>query len=468
MKCIFGMRNKFFSVGIIGFFILFIIACGGGGGGSTGTASPPAATYSISGTVTGAANVTIDLTGAATASTSTDTSGNYSFTGLGNGSYTVTPVKSLYIFAPSNATVSVSANVTGVNFAASLAPTYTQADLTGNWIVHYLKTGNSPQWSYYTAAIDSSGHLTTFSSCLDSTGSTTCPSNGTLTWTIDGNGVITESGSGASSNTKMTMTSNKNFIAGTDGSSPSTASGVTEELRIIQKVTGTYNSADLHSKNFVYHQLTTGTSGTSNAWGYGAGSIDGFNVINISSSKDPSGSVTPEVYGTLSLNTTTGIVTMSGSPTFQGFLADDKKTIVGTETVSTNYRLVIIQVTGRTYITPDDLAGIYTAHYISEISDPFVGPINAGVNAFWINDTMTVNSSNSANVTQNNVTSSWSLIIGFDPGTAAIDTSGAITSVYDANLNGQMSNDGKFAVFTVTQWDPASANNYYMLFVITK
>src|SRR5664280_1626892 len=49
-------------------------------------------TYNISGAVSGdtLAGVTINLTGAATAITTTDASGNYSFTGQANGTYTVT------------------------------------------------------------------------------------------------------------------------------------------------------------------------------------------------------------------------------------------------------------------------------------------------------------------------------------------------------------------------------------------
>jgi hypothetical protein len=104
------------------FFSIALAACGGGGGSST-----PAATYSISGTMTGAANVTLALSGASTATATTDASGNYSFAGLANGSYTVTPTKTGFAFNPTSTAVSVSgANVTGKNFVAtaSAATTY--------------------------------------------------------------------------------------------------------------------------------------------------------------------------------------------------------------------------------------------------------------------------------------------------------------------------------------------------------
>ena len=80
-------------------------------------------TYSISGTVSGAvaSAVTVSLTGAATASTTSDASGNYNFTGLSNGTYTVTPSKSGYTFTPASFVATISnANVGAVNFTSQI------------------------------------------------------------------------------------------------------------------------------------------------------------------------------------------------------------------------------------------------------------------------------------------------------------------------------------------------------------
>ena len=96
------------------------VACSSSSSG--GGSQPPPATYGISGTVSGlvSAGVTVSLTGAATASTTTDASGNYSFTGLANGAYTVTPSLAGYTFTPANAAVTVSgASVTGKNFTST-------------------------------------------------------------------------------------------------------------------------------------------------------------------------------------------------------------------------------------------------------------------------------------------------------------------------------------------------------------
>ncbi len=95
----------------------------------TATAIPPA-TYSISGTVSGdvANGVTMTLSGADTGTATTNSSGNYSFSGLANGTYTVTPSLSGYTFSPSSQSVTINgANRTGINFTATAIPpaTYT-------------------------------------------------------------------------------------------------------------------------------------------------------------------------------------------------------------------------------------------------------------------------------------------------------------------------------------------------------
>lgn len=84
-------------------------------------------TYSIRGTISPAARgaqAQVALTGAATATVTADSSGNYVFPGLANGAYVVTPNKSGYTFSPANGTVTLSgADQSAVDFSASaLAP----------------------------------------------------------------------------------------------------------------------------------------------------------------------------------------------------------------------------------------------------------------------------------------------------------------------------------------------------------
>ncbi len=81
-------------------------------------------TFSISGAVTlngsGIPGVTVSLSGASTASTTTDANGNYSFGDVANGSYTITPSLTGFTFSPSSSSQTVNnTNISGVNFAES-------------------------------------------------------------------------------------------------------------------------------------------------------------------------------------------------------------------------------------------------------------------------------------------------------------------------------------------------------------
>jgi beta-glucanase (GH16 family) len=85
-----------------------------------------ALTYAISGMLdptAGGAGATVQLRGASTATTTSSGTGAYSFSGLANGSYTVTPSNTGYNFTPSSRAVTVNAaDVTGVNFKSAAAP----------------------------------------------------------------------------------------------------------------------------------------------------------------------------------------------------------------------------------------------------------------------------------------------------------------------------------------------------------
>ena len=81
------------------------------------------ATYSISGVIAPAgdgAGTTVGLGGTSVASTTAGTGGSFSFAGLANGPYLVTPGKTGFTFSPSSRNVSVSSgDVTGVDFTAA-------------------------------------------------------------------------------------------------------------------------------------------------------------------------------------------------------------------------------------------------------------------------------------------------------------------------------------------------------------
>jgi hypothetical protein len=79
--------------------------------------------FSISGTISPAASgsgAAVTLSGAASASTTANSSGNYTFVGLANGTYTATPSNTGYTFTPVNRSVTINgANVGAVNFTAT-------------------------------------------------------------------------------------------------------------------------------------------------------------------------------------------------------------------------------------------------------------------------------------------------------------------------------------------------------------
>jgi hypothetical protein len=301
-------------------------------------------------------------------------------------------------------------------------------------------TGSANRWQRVIATVDSSGLLTA-SSCLDSTGNTSCPAAGSIQWTINASGVISESGSGGSPDAHYTMTANKNFIAGT----------VTEgsgqyDLRIAQKVVPetVYTNADVRNKTFVYHQLMISSVGTGNEWIYGAGTTDSTGLTTKTSETSPSGTSTPGATGiTLSIDGN-GVVTMSGGmTTFQGFLAADKKTIVGTWTDSgtgwTTYNLMIIQIAGQTYPAGPIHAGISAAHLLACGASPA---------PFWLHFTSTVAGGGVSTVSD--WVSSNPAVIAPGPRTGSISSSGTVTVAESPSFHGQMSDDGKFMVATQT------------------
>jgi subtilisin family serine protease len=89
--------------------------------------APPTA-YTISGRVANSSNasiagVTLTMTGAAGASVQTNTSGNYSFTNVAAGTYTITPSRPGYTFSPASQTLSVTnANLVSNFTAVPLIP----------------------------------------------------------------------------------------------------------------------------------------------------------------------------------------------------------------------------------------------------------------------------------------------------------------------------------------------------------
>src|SRR5262249_11319761 len=107
-------------------------------------------TFTISGTVSGAvaSGVSLAPTRASGGPTPTDASGHYSFSGLSNGTYTITPSKAGYTFAPSSQTVTVSnANPPSVNFTSQIPAPALAIDANVSVLGAKAATVTSPSFS---------------------------------------------------------------------------------------------------------------------------------------------------------------------------------------------------------------------------------------------------------------------------------------------------------------------------------
>jgi fibronectin type 3 domain-containing protein len=425
---------------------------------ATPTATPPPAAPSLTSATAGNTQVTLvwdPVTGATsynvyrgtaagvTKATGTKVAGvtsPYVATGLTNGT--------VYFFIVTAQSANGEGAASNELSATPTVPTaaFSQADLTGTWKINMLRTSadnTSNGWLRATGAADASGNLTILS-FEDSTGATTLPPGGGLQWTIDGSGVVSEIGVNGDDNVHMTMTSNKNFMAGTAGSINDHA------LRVVQKVEpGTvYSNADLASKSFVLHDLMVGAD---NMWFRSDGTTDATGMASLANDIGPGIGIGPGVdrgaqpnVGRFSVDGG-GTVTIDTIPLFKGFLSADKKTIVGTSTETnagnTYYHLMIFQISGQTY-SASDLVGTSSHHLLG------VGNAN-----FWLHYTTTgavggVVTFSDWLVSNGNTTANA-------PVNVSITSSGTVTVAENPSYHGTMSFDKKFTVATQTTFSGA-------------
>jgi len=249
------------------FVLLAIVVLAGCSNDDNPIVVPVAVTYSISGQVastgSGLSGVTMALTGASSATAITDASGNYSFTGLDNGSYTITPSRTGFTFSPTNSPRTVSgADITAVDFAATpvQAVTYSisgQVTSNGSGLSGITKalTGASSA----TAITDASGNYT-FTG-LDNGSYTITPSRTGFTFSPT-NSPRTVSGADI---TAVNFASTAGLSAQIVQCPPSGTTNVTIQdlLFTPDNVTISANGIVKWTNNGTTHTVTSGTSPTS-------------------------------------------------------------------------------------------------------------------------------------------------------------------------------------------------------------
>lgn len=316
---------------------------------------------------------------------------------------------------------------------------FSQADLTGTWNVIQFHTGpdvsigTTPGWMTGNATISSTGDIT-FNSILrsDGPGSVT----GTMNWTVDSTGRISETGTAAFALAPpLQMSSNKQIVVGVASSSQNRI------LRVAVKQVGTFSNADITGPaNFVSSDIN---SGIFTDWDFTQGTIDANSLVTQTSSIDPNGSNTVGSIGTLQIDSV-GKVAMLGLPNFHGIMTPDKKLIfaVNTSTQAANgYGFVVISIEGQTF-TQADLAGTWTVFSVAN-DNPFVWEYT---NALFSN-TGLISVTSYLNSSGDNSTA------GQGGNTLNIGPTGLITEVQDASVHGFQSADKKLSVVTST-WSP--------------
>jgi len=230
------------------FFTAYLSVSTGCGSSSGGSSSNAKTTYTVSGTIihnsTGLEGVTVTLTGISNKTATTGSSGAFSFTGLSNGTYTVTPGFSGYTFADSSTTVIVSGD------------DITDIDFTGTAVTTYILSG--------TVSGDKSENITVTLSG-DSTGATFTDSGGNYSFFVmNGTYTVTPVYTGYTFADPDSSTSTSVTVSGSDVSDvdfTSTAVQIgdrTDYSSVTLSDEGTYSSSDSGvTKQYAEYTSTT-------------------------------------------------------------------------------------------------------------------------------------------------------------------------------------------------------------------
>jgi hypothetical protein len=246
-------------------------------------------TYGISGTISGAvkSGVSLTLSGAAAATTTSASSGTYSFAGLSNGVYTVTPAATGYAFSPASTTTNISgADVTRINFTSTSVTTQT-GDRTDYSSISVTSGG-----AYSSGASGVSKQYYEYTSTVADTPAIKVAPGGSLTLT---HSKATKSGSTSS-------TENSGFYGFNSGVLASASSSATS-----------YRSSSAASLTMTDGSITTNATGANGAFAFGEDAVVNLDHVTITTTGDSNSRGVDATYGGTVNISNSRISTVGGS-----------------------------------------------------------------------------------------------------------------------------------------------------------
>ena len=261
-------------------------------------------TFSVSGTISPPASgsgATVTLSGAASAVATADSSGNYSFGGLANGSYTVTPTKAGLTFTPASQPATVNgANITNLNFTvpqlSSIAVTPVNPSIAKGKTQQFTATG-----TFSDGSTQNLSSTATWSSSAASVA--TINMTGLATAVGFGSTTIQATSGAISGNTSLTVTTATLASIAVTPINPSIAKGTTQQFA----ATGTFSDGSTQNlsstatwSSSAATVATINTTGLATAVGVGSttikatsGAISGSTSLTVTAATLASIAVTP-------------------------------------------------------------------------------------------------------------------------------------------------------------------------------
>ncbi len=336
--------------------------------------------YSISGTISGAGGngATVSLSGASSATVTADASGNYSFNGLANGAFTVTPSNSGFTFTPASQDVTVNnASVSGANFS-TVVTTYsisgTISGVGGNGATVSLSGAS-------TAAVtaDASGNYT-FSGWTNGSYTVT-PSKSGFTFTPASQNVTVNNASVAASTSARSHYTISGTISGAGGNGATVTLSGAASATVTATATGTYTFSNLVNGSYTVTSSKSGFTFTP--------ASQNVTVSNASVAAVNFSTVTYTISGTISGAGGNGAtVTLSGAAS-----ATVTATATGTYTFSN-------LVNGSYTVTPSKSGFTFTpASQNVTVNNASVTAVNFSTVTYTISGTISGTGGNGATVT---------------------------------------------------------------------